>query len=670
MLVTENIADAMAPAADREPIRVLIDADRCAGCQECAVRCPTGALSLNSDRWQVEADSSLCVACRQCERTCPFHAIEVYGPALSGRPLELPSQPPRALSLATWETHAGIPTLRQARAEAERCLDCPDPTCALGCPAHNDIPRFVRALAAGDVEGARDILAETSAFPEICSRVCDQSTQCEGACSWTLAGSRPVAIGLLERFVADHAAPRRPNVPAVCASGLSVAVVGAGPAGIAAALGLRQSGADVVVYERRTRPLGVLDWGIPAFTLPDAVAQGPLRRLEEAGVAVRLGIDVAAGDDLDRLRANHDAVVLAVGASLPLPSPVNAAPFPWVEDSSAFLVRAKDALRRGRHLDEIVAGTRLLVLGAGNTAMDVARSAVRLGAGSVVCVDWMDERFARVRPDELEQARVEGVAIRFKTSLAALRLEDGDAHAAYLAHTEQRSAARRPRVLAGPPERMVVDRVVVATGYRVEPDLARALSATFPTRAPRLRGEIPDRSWMASGLTQAPGPVPLMAREREWFLRGVSAPVADGVWVAGDAHSGPATVVAAMAQGLAVARAVTAARPSRVTRTATPLAVTPLVVVARQAAAPVVATESAVAEAGASGTLVAGLALVGYGILSSLTIVGLPLGVPMIVIGLILVLADLVIGAVTRGPHRVARRARLTPGRPSRALHR
>lgn len=665
MPVTARGGAATSPRVDHHRIRVLVDADRCAGCQECAVRCPTGALSLDHGRWQVQADPALCVACRQCERTCPFHAIEVSGPALSGRPYEPPLRRERPLTLATWETHDGIPTLQQARAEAERCLDCPDPTCVLGCPAHNDIPRFVRALADGDVEGAREVLAETSVFPEICSRVCDQSTQCEGACSWTMAGSRAVAIGLLERFVADHAAPRVAAPAEAAAPGFSVAVVGAGPAGIAAALGLRRSGAEVVVYERRTTPLGVLDWGIPAFSLPDGVAAQAVHRLEECGVPVRLGVDVKTASDLDRLRDSHDAVVLAVGASLPLPAPVPTAAFPWVEDSTAFLVRAKAALRRGQQIGEIADGTRLLVLGAGNTAMDVARSAVRLGAGQVVCVDWMNERFARVRPDELMQARAEGIDIRFQISLADLREEDDGAHVAYLVPTEQRSAAQRPRVLGGVPERYVVDRVVVATGYRVEPELARALSASFPQRAPNLRSAIPDRAWMASGLTQAPGPVPLLAREREWLLSRVSMPVAEGVWVAGDAHSGPATVVAAMAQGLAVARAVIVAQHDRATHAGPSLPVAAPAALAAVAGAQRIDIDADADTAVATGTasLLPGLVLAAAGVVFSLTLVGLALGLPMIVAGIVCALTALGIDSATSRPRAPSPRRRLHAGR-------
>ena len=645
-------------------VRVHIDGDRCSGCQECLRRCPTEALHLDHERWQVWADESLCVGCRQCERTCPLHAVEVEGPVLSGEGLRLVRPVADRQALGLWETRPGIESEEEARAEAERCLDCPDPTCTLGCPAHNDIPGFVRALAVGDIQGARDVLARTSVFPEVCSRVCDQATQCEGACSWSLAGGRPVAIGLLERFVADRAIARPPFAPAKAGTP-SVAVVGAGPGGMAAALGLRQAGADVVLYERRSRPLGVLDWGIPAFTLPDEVAMTPLARLREAGVRVELGADVGKAMPLATLRARHDAVVLAIGASRPLSSPVPADHLDWVIDSTSFLVRAKAALRQGAAMEDVPAGARILVLGAGNTAMDVARSALRLGAAAVVCVDWMDERFARARPDELEEAREEGVEIRFRTSLAGFAADPDGERAALLVQTRQRSARQRPRVLPGAPERVAVDRVVVATGYTVETALAQALSSRFPMRAPEVGKAVPPRAWMASGLTQAGGAVPRLALEREWHLAAAAEPVADRVWVVGDARSGPATVVAAMAQGLAAARAVMrplsppadqdergAGRANAATARATGLRVA----VRRHdvAAAPVA---EPVDDPGAEseGTLIAGLGLAAFGLVSCLTIVGLPLGVPMVVVGLLLAGLDVLMSAAQR--RRTAARA-------------
>lgn len=235
---------------------VRVDAERCVGCQECVIRCPTGALSLDSENWIAQADDQLCVGCRQCQRVCPYSAIAVSGPMVVGPRQQAPVLHPSALVGNVREVRRGFSSWGQAVAEAERCLRCPDPTCLEGCPAHNDIPGFIAAVRERDLSTAHAVLRETSVLPDICSRVCDQSVQCEGACSWALAGGQPVAIGQLERFITDRAAV--PGVERSSADGadLSVAVVGSGPAGCAAAWWLLAAGAKVTMLEKDERPGG------------------------------------------------------------------------------------------------------------------------------------------------------------------------------------------------------------------------------------------------------------------------------------------------------------------------------------------------------------------------------------------------------------------------------
>jgi glutamate synthase (NADPH/NADH) small chain len=178
---------------ERPSVEVLID--RCAGCQECVVRCPTEALTMDVATWTALPVPDRCVGCRQCERTCPFSAIVVSGPVLAGS-RTVPDVEVPAEVLGSWvELRPGLSAWDEVLAEASRCLDCPDPTCVRGCPAHNDIPGFLRALRSGDVDAAAAVLAQTSTMPDVCARVCDQQLQCEGACSWSLAGAAPFAIG-------------------------------------------------------------------------------------------------------------------------------------------------------------------------------------------------------------------------------------------------------------------------------------------------------------------------------------------------------------------------------------------------------------------------------------------------------------------------------------------
>src|SRR5579864_8122217 len=510
---------------------VTVLVDRCVGCQECIVRCPTAALNLDAGPMVAVANDELCVGCRQCERTCPFKAITVSGPVLVPPRATFAPHHPRSLAGSTTETRPGFVTWPDAIAEADRCLSCPDPTCVRGCPAHNDIPAFIAAVRDKDLGAAHTVLRRTSVLPDICARVCDQAIQCEGACTWSLAGAAPVAIGALERFVCDTAPVPSALARHGDADGLRVAVIGSGPAGLAAAWELVEHGAAVTVYDRDAEPGGLLRWGIPDFTLGPDVTGRPVAALRGAGVVFRPGVEIGPAE-LDGLLVDHAALAHpgAVGPVAP--------------------------------------GARVLVIGAGNTAMDVARTARRFGA-QATCVDWMDRRFAAVRPDELAEAEAEGVVIRFSTTVEAIEaieaVEGGDGRvgAVRLARTRQRHASGRPKVV-GHGERVPVDLVVMAMGYTLDPTLA-ARSGDVPVA--KAVPPFVDRRWVASGLLDNPAPefarhqpVGALAIGRETARAASAAPRSDRVWVAGDALTGPATVVDAMAQGKQAALGVIAAR--------------------------------------------------------------------------------------------------------------
>jgi glutamate synthase (NADPH/NADH) small chain len=595
-----------APASQPQAPHVRVLAERCAGCEECVIRCPTAALSIDPEGWIAQAEDSLCVGCRQCERTCPFGAIRVEGPQLVDPRQPIVHYRPLELEGDTSEVHRGLAGWRQAVVEAERCLLCPDPTCMEGCPAHNDIPGFIERLRDRDVEGAQAVLSRTSVLSDICSRVCDTALQCEGACSWALGGGEPVAIGLLERFATDQRSLAGVQRRGSRGEGLSVCVVGSGPAGIAAAWELLAQGARVRMLDADAEPGGVLRWGIPAFTLPDAVLERPIEALLGAGLELEQGCELGRDVLMHELLERHSAVILAHGARQPLIPPVEGSDLEGVEDATTFLTRAKDALRRGELLPKVGSGRHVLVIGGGNTAMDVARTVRRLG-GEATCVEWMNERFARVRPDELREARREGVRINFTTTVE--RLEgDGSVRAAHLRRTRHRRVDEQPRPLHGPARRMPVDHVVFALGYRVG-TLSGTDAITLPLQVTSRHDALLDRRWIASGIMagrplpegERDGPrsrVGWLALERElglavagsqvttgWWTRlkgrhgrrngagrarsvwrwrqraaaGLAAapkPRAERVWVAGDALVGPSTVAGAMAQGKAAAEAV------------------------------------------------------------------------------------------------------------------
>ena len=569
--MTQTISREVALGSDRPTVQVLTD--RCAGCQECIIRCPTNALTMDPKRWVALADDDLCVGCRQCERTCPFSAIVVEGPMLVEPRIDPESVHPVRLLGDISEIRSGYAGWTEVLAEAERCLQCLDPTCVRGCPAHNDIPGFIASLRDQDLKGAHEVLRRTSLLPDICSRVCNQAAQCEGACSWSLAGGVPVAIGRLERFIADNM-DVAPPTKSSSANEMSVGIIGSGPAGAAAAWDLFEAGVSVTVYEKDATPGGLCAWGIPDFTLSEALALRPWDQLSRAGLDLRCDTEVRP-EDLSRLLVTHDAVIVAIGAGLPLRLPVPGADLDGVIEATSFLKEGKTALELGTDPEAFFAthglessATRgavphVLVLGAGNTAMDVARTARRLGMRAT-CVDWLDEQFALARPDELEEARHEGVEVRFSRTLTALR-GTGRVARAELACTTQNRADRRPKVLADRPEELDVDLVVMAMGYRNDPAFAELLPGT-PLK--KETSGVPDRRWTASGILANRASafanhnaVGKLALGREVGLWGAALAVSDRLWVIGDALTGPATVVEAMAQGRRAAAAVLDAHP-------------------------------------------------------------------------------------------------------------
>ena len=542
-------------AAPTQP-RVLVNRERCVGCQDCLIRCPTEALCLDPIDWVIQAENARCVGCRQCVRVCAFHAIQVEGPRLVA-----PSQPARTFHPPdiigdTHEIRQGFRSWQEAAVEADRCLDCPDPTCVRGCPAHNNIPGFIAALRAQDLDTAHAILRETSVLPDICSRVCDWNHQCEGACTWALAGEQPVAIGRLERFVTERQA-----VPALARTvgddvALRVVIVGSGPAGIAAAWELLAAGAAVTMLEKDAEPGGVLNWGIPSYVLPDAIVRRPFAALQEAGLRLELNTQLGRDVDLETLLAEYAVVILAHGASVPSKVRVPGADLAGVEDATSFLTRAKSALQVGTTLSDLPEGSRILVVGAGDTGMDVARTARRFGI-TVIAIRRMAERFASVRPDELSVARAEGVEIRFATTIDRLVGDDqGRVQGAWLRHTQQTKASDSPRVGPDSPEYLPVDRVVVATGYQVDRSVGANRAPNLPLAHPDLTHTIPDRHWLASGILATSSPVGLQALAHEEMLQQAMVARAERVWVVGDALSGPSTVVTSMAQGREAARAI------------------------------------------------------------------------------------------------------------------
>jgi len=554
--------------------RVTVLKDRCSGCQECLVRCPERAISLDELTYTVQVDEALCVGCRQCERTCPFSAIKVEGPLRIPERTRSHMLKSRDVIADLHEVRVGFFSDKELIAEANRCLACPDPTCVRGCPAHNDIPTFIERARNLDFAGARDVLLATSSMPEICARVCDTGTQCEGACSLALAGEMPVAVHEIERYLAERSEPstRRANP-----IGLSVAVIGGGPAGIGVADVIARGGGKVTIFEAEPQIGGLLRTGIPEFTLPDRVVSRVARQLEELGVEIVTGTKVPL-QALSDLSDIYDAVVLAEGASASMGISATGKEQVAITQASTFLSRAHELIGESKRGETLLSSPRdVLVVGAGNTAMDVARMTRRLG-GRATCVDWMDRRFSLVRPDELEDAEYEGVEVLFSVTVSTLApLANGKIEATLVA-TVQEVRTARPEVTAKVFRVMEVDEVVAALGYRLESDLV----ATFPELP--IRKTVPmirDRHWLASGIFNGVSnevsrnlPVGELSYGRERVRSRAPISFGNGVYVVGDALCGPSTVVEAMAQGRAVGRSLlercSRLAPSRVGRLRAP----------------------------------------------------------------------------------------------------
>ncbi len=321
----------------------------------------------------------------------------------------------------------------KATQQASRCSQCGVPFCQTHCPLHNNIPDWLRMTAEGRVREAYDLSQATSAMPEVCGRICPQDRLCEGNCVIEQSGHGTVTIGAVERYLTDRAweegwvAPLRPTRELE----QSVGIVGAGPAGLAAADMLRSRGYQVTVYDRHDRPGGLLIYGIPNFKLEKEVVERRTARLIDGGVEIKCGFEVGRDASLQDLRERHDAVLIATGVykARELSAPgvgsqgVIAALDYLIASNRTGLGDKVEAFESG----ELNAGGKdVVVVGGGDTAMDCVRTAVRQGARSVTCLYRRDRANMPGSMREVSHAEEEGVVFEW---LAAPRAVTGDASA-------------------------------------------------------------------------------------------------------------------------------------------------------------------------------------------------------------------------------------------------
>ncbi len=516
----------------RRPVS-FIDAERCVGCGDCLKYCPRGCLSLDRSRWVVVSDPSGCVGCRQCQRACSYHCITVRGPFLGLEDRAHGHDLPVAERVRDFsEVHGGF-TLAEAVGEAVRCLRCPRPRCReVGCPAHNDIPAMNAAIRELDFLEALRILTRTSNLHAICSRVCDQSRLCEGACVHCREGGQAVAIGQLERFVGDWAREKGyvRTEPPPTPTGRRVAVVGSGPAGLSAAEDLVRCGHAVTVYEALPVAGGVMVWGIPDFILPSELVAAKLEELRTLGVQFRTGTRINLDYPIERLfQEGADVVFLAAGAEkddyLELPGNRLAG----ITTASALLRGTKLALVLSREYALPAVGENVLVVGVNTVALHVARSARRLGALNVTVIDALPEKLVAASRGEMATAAAEGVNLRFEVAAISFsgreKVEEAELQCMQTGRGWWGKIRSRPRT--GSNFNLPADTVVFATGFSISQ-------------------EVLELAGKAGIDTDAYGTVVVMGENGRTSR--------EKVWAAGDVVTGPRSVVGAMAAGKKAAR--------------------------------------------------------------------------------------------------------------------
>ena len=435
-------------------------------------------------------------------------------------------------------------TKEQAIDEAQRCLHCKNMPCVSGCPVMIHIPEFIAKVAEGDFEAAYQIIAQDSALPAVCGRVCPQETQCESKCVRGIKGE-PVGIGRLERFVADwHNANATEKAVAPAPNGHKVAVIGSGPSGLTCAGDLARKGYEVTVFEALHLAGGVLVYGIPEFRLPKSIVQKEVDGLKELGVKIETNVVIGRSITIDELmdEMGFEAVFIGSGAGLPMFMHIPGENLKGVYSANEFLTRINlmKAYRDGADTPIMdLKGKKVAVVGGGNVAMDAARCSKRLGA-DVYVIYRRSEAELPARREEVEHAKEEGIIFKTLTNpveilgyhnpddrrdpkngsvcgIKCVEMELGEPDA---------SGRRRPIVKEGSEFDMEMDCVIMSLGTSPNPLIK---STTKGLEINKKGGIIVNED----GLT---------SREH--------------VYAGGDAVTGAATVILAMGAGKTAAKAI------------------------------------------------------------------------------------------------------------------
>jgi len=363
-----------------------------------------------------------------------------------------------------------------AAAQAGRCLACGNPFCEWKCPVHNYIPNWLKLIEEGKLFEAAELSHQTNSLPEVCGRICPQDRLCEGACTLN-DGLGAVTIGALEKYISDEALRRgwKPDMSHVRPTGKRVAVVGAGPAGLACADILVRSGVQPVVFDRHARIGGLLTFGIPPFKLEKEVVEKRREILAGMGVEFRLGCEVGSDVPFSRLLAEYDAVFLGLGTYTPVKGGFPGEDLPGVHAALPYLIsNIQHELGFPGSAQALISmhGKRVLVLGGGDTAMDCNRTAVRQGALSVSCTYRRDEASLPGSRRDYRNSREEGVEFLFNRQpieiVGADRVEGVRLIETRGGEPDARGR-RTPQAVPGTEQIVPADAVIIAFGFLPSP---------------------------------------------------------------------------------------------------------------------------------------------------------------------------------------------------------
>jgi glutamate synthase (NADPH/NADH) small chain len=424
----------------------------------------------------------------------------------------------------------------RAVAEAERCLQCPNPRCVQGCPVDINIPAFIKEIKEKNFVAASEKIKEKNSLPAVCGRVCPQENQCQQMCVLGKMGD-PISIGRLERFASDYERTQGVTIPEIEKPKVTgkVAIVGSGPAGLTVAADLVKLGHEVVMFESLHLAGGVLMYGIPEFRLPKEIVQTEVEYIKKLGVDVKTNYTIGRIFTIDELfEQGFDAIFVGSGAGLPRFMRIPGENLGGVYSANEFLIRVN--LMKGylfpKYDTPIRIGKKVAVIGGGNVAMDSARCSLRLGADEVYIVYRRSKEELPARAEEVENAEEEGIIFRLLTNpirflgnergwvnrMECIKMELGEPDA---------SGRRRPVPIEGSEFIMDVDTVIIAIGQTPNPLIQRTTNGLETTK------------WGTIIVNEETG-----------------ATTKEAVYAGGDVVSGAATVISAMGAGKKAAKSI------------------------------------------------------------------------------------------------------------------